>query len=227
MPKDSASEFTPEEIDAILERARLRREKKQRLPATAASTALVLVAPPADAAPSVPAVIAIKLHLACGNEKLDGFTNVDLPGAKAADSFVDLTAYPWPWADASVDEIRCKDYLQTLHGDERLRFLDECWRVLALGKQLTLWVPGEGAGRAFGDPLWPWPPVGEHFFYFADRPWREANGHADRAKCHFHWAPSFMPDEEIVVRNEEFVREAIKFKRNSFHTLMVVLTKLD
>ncbi len=221
MPKDSASDFTPEEIEAALALLRGRRGKSR----VHQKLATIEVAPVTIEAIAEPALV--KLHLACGNEKLDGFTNVDLPGAKAADSFVDLSAYPWPWADASVDEIRCKDYLQTLHGDERLRFLDECWRVLALGKQLTLWVPGEGAGRAFGDPLWPWPPVGEHFFYFADRPWREANGHADRAKCHFHWAPSFMPDEEIVVRNEEFVREAIKFKRNSFHTLMVVLTKLE
>ena len=168
----------------------------------------------------------IKLHLACGTDKREGFLNVDIVETKTTDLVLDLRKFPWPWEDESVAAIECKDFLQIIPGDGRLAFLDECWRVLAMGKQLSIWAPAEAAGRAYMDPLWPWPPISETFFYFADRPWRETNGHADRAKCNFHWAPSFLPDGEIASRNEEFMREAIKFKRNSFHTLQVVMTKL-
>ena len=62
------------------------------------STAVRLV----EAAPST----SLKLDLACGQNPKEGFEGVDLYGDKAAHK-VDLLKFPWPWADASVDELHC------------------------------------------------------------------------------------------------------------------------
>ena len=54
----------------------------------------------------------LKLNLGCGNNKYDGFLNVDKFGEP--DIKWDLEKFPWPWEDNSVDEIRIIHVLEHL-----------------------------------------------------------------------------------------------------------------
>ncbi len=171
---------------------------------------------------------ALKLHLACGADRRDGFLNVDFRKTSATDEVVDLQKTPWPWADDSVDVIECKDYLPCLTPQKRVAFMNEAWRVLRKDGQMTIAVPGRGTNRSMMDPTFVWPPVVEDWFYFFSREWREANGFSHYPiTADFHWSYGFVLDDEWVPRNEEAQRHAIKHFRNVTHGLIVTMTKLS
>jgi predicted SAM-dependent methyltransferase len=41
----------------------------------------------------------------------------------------DLTAFPWPWGDASVDAVIAIDVFEHLKDVDVQTWLDECWRI--------------------------------------------------------------------------------------------------
>ena len=53
----------------------------------------------------------LKLDLGCGQNPKEGFDGVDLYGEKAKHK-VDLFKFPWPFEDASVEEINCSHFLE-------------------------------------------------------------------------------------------------------------------
>lgn len=57
----------------------------------------------------------IKLDLACGQNKREGFTGVDIAGNP--DIIHDLNVYPYPFDDNSVDEIYCSHYVEHIPHD--------------------------------------------------------------------------------------------------------------
>ena len=169
----------------------------------------------------------LKLHLACGSEKREGFVNVDMRETKATDRVVDLQKMPWPWETDSIEEIECKDYLPCLTPQKRIAFMEEAWRVLKPGGKMILAVPGRGSNRSLADPTFVWPPIVEDYFYWFSKEWREAQGHSHYPiKSNFHWGYGFGLDDEWTARNEEAQRFALKFYRNVAHSLIVTLTKL-
>lgn len=116
----------------------------------------------------------LKLDLACGQSPREGFEGVDL-NAPDAEHRVDLFKFPYPWADASVDELHSSHFVEHLPAREvELRdvhfekahdhapafvgqdllfaFFDECWRVLKKDGVMTVVVPNASSWRAFQDP---------------------------------------------------------------------------
>lgn len=92
----------------------------------------------------------VKLDLACGRNPTDGYEGVDsrkLPGVKHV---VDLTVYPWPWADDSVEAILCSHYVE--HVADLVAFMNECGRILQPGGRLTIAHPYQHSDRAWQDP---------------------------------------------------------------------------
>ena len=71
----------------------------------------------------------LKLNLGCGNNKYDGFLNVDKFGEP--DINWDLEKFPWPWEDNSVDEIRIIHVLEHLGKDTETYFniFKEIYRI--------------------------------------------------------------------------------------------------
>lgn len=122
----------------------------------------------------------LKLDLACGQVCEPGFVGVDLhaPGAQR----VDLTAFPWPWRDRSVVEIRCSHFVEHLpmieveHNGRRKDLLfalfDEMWRVAAPGCRASIIVPHCQSRRAFWDPTHRRFLAPETFLYF-NAAWRK------------------------------------------------------
>ncbi|TXH58134.1 MAG: methyltransferase domain-containing protein [Desulfurellales bacterium] len=80
----------------------------------------------------------MKLNLGCGKHRLDGFVNVDLTGS---DQDVDLSVFPWPWEDGTVEEIVASHVLEHFSKEGGRTFIEECHRVLSEGGVLHIAVP--------------------------------------------------------------------------------------
>lgn len=52
----------------------------------------------------------MKLNLGCGDKKIAGYINVDICGSP--DQKCDLTQFPWPFADNSVEEVFSEHFLE-------------------------------------------------------------------------------------------------------------------
>ena len=78
----------------------------------------------------------LRLSLACGGNKPEGFKGVDIVKTDDADYVQDLLKFPWSqFADNSVDEIECSNFVEHIpHGDSRhdlfFQFFDEIHRIL-------------------------------------------------------------------------------------------------
>src|SRR6185312_513515 len=86
---------------------------------------------------------AMKLNLGCGQNKVEGYLNVDKYAACAPDRVVDLEAFPWPFPDASVDEILLTHVLEHLGRETETFFgiMRELHRVLKPGGKVQIRVP--------------------------------------------------------------------------------------
>lgn len=91
-----------------------------------------------------------KLNLGCGLDWRPGYVNVDLkrhPGltGERFDKYdvleQDLSKLPWPWSDASVEEILMLDFLEHFPYAQTRWILEECWRVLKPGGVVEIQVP--------------------------------------------------------------------------------------
>jgi hypothetical protein len=109
----------------------------------------------------------VRLDLAAGQTPRPGFQGVDL---FTGDVRVDLLAFPWPWADGSVDEVVCSHFVEhipmgfvddhnlvhPLPGPGRkdlfFAFFDEVHRILKPGGKAEIVVPYLMHHRAFQDP---------------------------------------------------------------------------
>lgn len=97
-------------------------------------------------APEVPNNM-IKLDIACGLQKREGFVGIDLSGDN--DITHDLTKYPWPFEDNSVFEINCSHYAE--HVVDLKSFMEECYRILMPMGIMTITGPYYSSIRATQD----------------------------------------------------------------------------
>lgn len=99
----------------------------------------------------------MKLNLGCSDEVIPGYIGVDI--APPADLIVDLSGgpvprvtfmgafggsveydpLPWPWEDSTIEAIRAYDVFE--HLADKIRTLNEAWRVLEPGGLLDFAVP--------------------------------------------------------------------------------------
>lgn len=80
----------------------------------------------------------LRLNLGCGPSILEGFLNVDL---RNADICHDLSCMPWPWANESASTILASHILEHFDREAGVKFLQECYRILAPGGMLRIAVP--------------------------------------------------------------------------------------
>lgn len=176
---------------------------------------------------AVPAPL-LKLDLGCGQNKLEGFTGVDISADCGADVVHDLAVFPWPFADNSVEQAHSSHFLEHLTGAQRIGFMDELWRVLVPGGTATIITPWHASTRATQDPTHQWPPVSDNSYLYFNRGWREANrlNHYP-IHCDFDFVPSYMLDLTTGVGqwNEERRGFAMRHHWNIISDLQVVLTK--
>jgi hypothetical protein len=114
----------------------------------------------------------LKLDIACGQSKPDGWVGIDLADCPGVDIRHDLTMFPWPIDSGVVTEARCSHYFEHVPRLDRPRFMSEVWRILAPDSGIVLITP-LGLERQFQDFTHEWPVVPTSFLYF-HRPWLRA-----------------------------------------------------
>lgn len=81
----------------------------------------------------------IKLNLGCGEDKKEGFINIDHNALASPDILHDLNKFPYPFADSSVDHIEAFHILE--HLDKPFGVMRELHRILKNGGRLLIKVP--------------------------------------------------------------------------------------
>lgn len=118
----------------------------------------------------------VKLDLGCGRKPRAGFIGVDMSAACSPDVLHDLRTMPWPFDDASVDEVYSGHFLEHLDGEERIAFMEELYRVLRPGGTALIVTPYWSWVGAVQDPTHKWPPIAEQSYHYFSKALREQMG---------------------------------------------------
>lgn len=172
----------------------------------------------------------MKLNLGCGGKPgMPGFINVDKVQTDVTDQVVDLFQFPWPWEDNSVDEIHAIHFYEHVPAKLRVRFMEECYRIMKVGAVFSIVVPAYNSQRYYQDLTHEWPPVVPNSFLYFRKEWRENNKltHGDyEMNCDFEFdAGCNLADDEFSGRTEEAQQFAAEHYWNVAKDLVVNLYK--
>lgn len=165
----------------------------------------------------------VKLDLACGGRKTPGFIGVDIVQMDGVDVVHNLSQFPWPWENESVEEIHCSHYVE--HVPDLLKFMDEAARILIPGGKMTVIAPYYTSMRATQDPTHV-RSISEATFLYFNKGWRDQNLLAHyTVTCDFDFSYSYVMTPEWAARNQEARDFAIRHYWNVVNDIQVVLTK--
>lgn len=172
----------------------------------------------ASAKATVKEVQILALDLGCGQNKVnkeffkdnmqispDKVVGVDFVNCDGVDIVHDLTKFPYPFKSGSVDAVFSSHFVEHLDGPERMKFFDECYRILKPGGKMRLIHPYYKSVRAVQDPTHKWPPISENSYLYWDKNWREINklDHYP-IKCDFEFSIYYTwQDGTVSSKNEE------------------------
>lgn len=185
----------------------------------------------------------MKLSLACGSNKPEGFKGVDIIKTKDTDYVQNLMQFPWKqFKTKSVDEIECSHYVEHIpHGngseDPFFQFFDEIHRILVPAEfdKENPNIPVKGFARiicpyyssirAWQDPTH-MRAISEASFLYLNKEWR-TNNKLDHypVKCDFDFFYNYAIDPSIVQRNDEYRGNAIRTQINAVTDIVVTLVK--
>ena len=165
----------------------------------------------------------IKLNVACGQTRMEGFIGIDKVKTEATDIVQDLEAYPWPFEDNSVDEILCSHYVE--HVRDLIRFVDEIHRIMKQGAKATIIAPYYANMRSVQDPTHVRSICEATFLYF-NKGWRDTNklDHYN-IKSDFDFTYGYQVSPEWTNRSEEARVFAMRYYWNVINDIHVILTK--
>lgn len=163
----------------------------------------------------------MKLDVACGQNKKEGFTGVDIAGD--ADIIHDLEVFPWPFEDNSVEEAHCSHFIE--HTKDLFKFFDELYRIMKPGANCTILAPYYSSVRAWQDPTHT-RAISEMTFLYANKGWREANklDHYP-IKADFDFSYGYALDPYWQLKSQETQAFAIKHYINVVSDIQVTMTK--
>ena len=165
----------------------------------------------------------IKVNIACGQIKMDGYIGIDKVKTEAADIVQDLETYPWPLEDDSVDEILCSHYVE--HTKDLIQFIDEMHRIMKKGAKATIIAPYYASMRAIQDPTHVRSICESTFLYF-NKGWRDVNKLDHYGiKSDFDFTYGYQVSPEWTTRSEEARVFAMKHYINVINDIHVILTK--
>lgn len=117
----------------------------------------------------------LKVDLACGQNKREGFVGMDIAKCEGVDIVRDVLDFPWPFDDGEVEELHSSHFVEHIGYDEGrdlLAFMNEAYRVAAPGATFTIIHPFCKSVRAFQDPTHRRFIPAETWSYF-DAEWRK------------------------------------------------------
>lgn len=111
----------------------------------------------------------LRLDLACGQNKKEGFYGIDIVDIPGVDMVLNLEKYPWPFKDNSVDEVFVSHFVE--HVKDIIPFMDELYRVLKTGSKATIVAPYYNNVRCWMDPTHV-RAISESSFLYYSKKWR-------------------------------------------------------
>ena len=165
----------------------------------------------------------VKFNLACGQNKLEGYINVDMVKTEAADKVMNLEQYPWDIPSDSVDEIIISHYVE--HVTDLIKFMNELHRIMKKGAKAFIVVPYGKSTRALQDPTHKRSIVEESFLYY-NQNWLKTNKldhYGVTADFDFTYGYSVYPEWQN--RSQEAIQFALKHYWNVASDLHVTLIK--
>ncbi len=176
----------------------------------------------------------IRLEIACGQRKQDGWIGIDIAKTAATDIVHDLMDFPWPIESDSVIEAQCSHYIEHIpqlcmccrnQVNPMFRFFDELWRVMKDGAKCLIIAPYWASHRAFQDPTHT-RFICEHTFLYCNKQWRKDNmldHYAVTSDCDFTYGYAPFPD--TANRSLEAQAFWIAHYINAVQDIQVTLTK--
>jgi hypothetical protein len=185
----------------------------------------------------------LRLSLACGDNKPEGFKGVDIAKTDSTDYVQNLLEFPWKqFADNSVDEIECSHFVEHIpHGDgfhdPFMQFFDEIHRILkpaefdpvnpnvAIKGFARITCPYYSSMRAWQDPTHQ-RAISEASFLYLNKQWRIDN-RLDHypITCDFDFSYGYVVSPEWQNRSQEAQTFAIQHYINVVSDIQVTLTK--
>lgn len=174
----------------------------------------------------------MRIDIGCGPNKKEGFQGVDQYAFPGVDHVVQLGKAPLPFDAESVEEVHAAHFVEHLTAVERCYLFNDLFRVMKPGAKMTMIVPHWGSSRAYGDPTHQWPPIGEMWFYYLKREWRDTQApHTDKKNwpegydCDFEatWGYSMHP--AFNTRNAEYQQFAMSYYREGVQDIHATLTR--
>lgn len=175
----------------------------------------------------------VKINLACGQKKQEGFIGIDKAKTEATDIVFDLETYPWPIPDNCVDELTCSHFIEHVH--DLPKFMDEIYRIMKspyvnkegekVTSKVTIIAPYYSSMRAMQDPFHI-RPISEASFLYYNEDWRKVNklDHYN-IKSNFDFSYGYQLAPEWASRSQEARDFAIKHYINVITDIFVTLTK--
>ncbi len=166
----------------------------------------------------------LKVDLGCGQNKEEGWYGVDYKKCPGVDKVHDLTKFPWPFKDESVDEVKSIHYIE--HTLDLIKFVDEIYRILKPGGKAMFIAPYYSSMRAFQDPTHV-RFISEASFLYFNKNWRNQNklDHYD-IKSNFNFSYGYQLFPEWAARSEDSRNFAIKHYWNVVSDIIVTLEKI-
>jgi hypothetical protein len=197
----------------------------------------------------------LNIDLGCGKAKRPGFLGIDRRRFEGVDGVTDLTKSRWIFEqstlggvellqsgegefilpDSSVTEAHCSHFLEHLEHNqrrpERVRFMNELWRVLVPGGKATIITPHWASNRAYGDFTHADKPVSEMFYAYLDKDWRKENApdndaefNPDGYTCDFEWQIGYSQHEEVrklTAEERDYALQWYKEAAMDLHALLM------
>ncbi|TSC90967.1 MAG: type 11 methyltransferase [Parcubacteria group bacterium Licking1014_17] len=114
----------------------------------------------------------MKLDIACGQNKRQGFKGVDIVPGEGVDFVWDLEKFPWgPFKNNSVEEVNVSHYAE--HTRDLIKFMDEVWRICRHDVKVTIVSPYYTSIRAWMDPTHV-RAISENTWLYFNKSWRES-----------------------------------------------------
>lgn len=94
----------------------------------------------------------VKLDLGAGAHKTPGYLGIDLVPLEGVDIVYDLTKFPWPCEDESIDRIITRHTLEHFSWQDVIKIMNECHRILKKEREMEIIVPLFPSETAVDDP---------------------------------------------------------------------------
>ncbi len=133
----------------------------------------------------------------------------------------------WPHKSGTIDFVKATNLVPFLTPKERIRFVNELFRVLKVGGKAQLIMPHWCSARAMGDLSFEFPPITEAWFPHLNKEWRKAQAPWGNTwyRCDFDHTLGYGLHPGIINRNQEYQQHAVTFWKEAAQDLIVTLTK--